>query len=115
MADLQPKIGTNFLIPRCGSGRLLLALYKESGSGYGYWGIDFDEICIKMAAINMFLSGMKGEVMCTQLLDPEEFRFSYIISRNPRYVLKINKKEESELWNTYSECAPEIERLRKGI
>jgi type I restriction enzyme M protein len=58
------------LDPCCGSGRMVLAASRELGSHYRYYGIDIDPICARMAALNFFLSGMTGEVMIADALNP---------------------------------------------
>jgi len=86
--------------PACGSGRMLLASAREAGPDHEYYGTDIDSTCVKMAAINLFLSGMfHSEVMCANFLDPDDFRFSYRISFFPFGIFKIEDKEKSPLWN----------------
>ncbi len=84
----------------CGSGRLLLAASREFGSQHFYYGIDADETCVKMTALNMLLSGIfKGEVMCADALNLDDFRFSYRTSFMPFGVFRITDKHRSPLWH----------------
>lgn len=87
--------------PTCGSGRMLLAYGKQSKSLNYYYGIDLDPVCVKMTAINLFLNGLRGEVMCANALAPDDFRFGYRISFFPLGIFKIEKKEESLLWQMH--------------
>lgn len=89
----------NVLDPSCGSGRMLMAHGKQSKQRHKYWGIDIDPRCVKIAAINLFLNGLSGEIMCANALNPDDFRFSYHISLFPMGIFKIEKKEESRLWH----------------
>ncbi len=84
--------------PSCGSGRMLLASAFEIGNRHYYYGIDIDSTCVKMAAINLFLNGIfKGEVMCADALNPDDFRCSYKFSVFPLGVRLITEKENSTL------------------
>ena len=101
------------LDPSCGSGRMLLASAKESGPLHEYFGIDIDLTCVKMAAINLFLSGLfYSEVMCADALDPDDFRVSYLISKVPFGIFRIKEKEHSFLWNlNKASFKPSIQRI----
>jgi len=49
------------LDPACGSGRMLLSVAKINRNNY-FFGCDIDSTCCKMAAINLCLNGMMGEI-----------------------------------------------------
>lgn len=49
------------LDPACGSGRMLLSAAKINRNNY-FFGCDIDSTCCKMAAINLCLNGMTGEI-----------------------------------------------------
>jgi type I restriction-modification system DNA methylase subunit len=90
------------LDPSCGSGRMLMASHMIKGTGHEYYGIDIDHICVKMAALNLFLNGMwHSEVMCANALSPKDFIISYRISLLPFGIFKIEEKENSPLWHMH--------------
>lgn len=90
------------LDPSCGSGRMLLASAKVNGPKQEYYGIDIDETCVKMTAINLFLNGMfHSEVMCANALSPSDFRVSYKVSFLPFGIFRITEKEDSLLWHLH--------------
>ena len=92
----------NILDPTCGSGRTLLASAFELGNKHHYYGIDIDSTCVKMSTINLFLNGIfKGEVMCADALNPDDFRGSYKFSTFPLGVRLITKKANSTLWHLH--------------
>lgn len=107
------------LDPACGSGRMLLTSSREAGPNHSYYGIDIDHTCVKMAVINLFLSGVwNTEVMCANALDPRDFFISYRISTNPLGIYKIEDKEKSPLWHLNQFRAESIEPIvssEKGI
>ncbi len=99
------------LDPCCGSGRMLLASAQENGKKQEYYGIDIDQTCVKMTAINLFLNGMfHSEVMCSNALSPNDFRVSYKISFLPFGIFRITEKEDSLLWhlqvNSFTKVQP---------
>lgn len=87
--------------PACGSGRMLMAFARESIIPHYYYGIDIDLICVKMTAINLFLNGLRGEVICVDALAVDDFRFGYRISFLPFGIFKIEEKEKSLLWHLH--------------
>ena len=98
--NASPDKPLKILEPACGSGRMLLACKKERGTFHEYYAVDIDATCVKMTAINLFLSGMfYAEVMCANPLIPESFNFSYKISFVPFGVFRVTEKTESRLWN----------------
>lgn len=69
----------------CGSARLLLAAHatncERGHRPYYFIGEDIDRICCKMAAVNMCVHGMFGEVVChNTLTEPHKANFGYIIN-----------------------------------
>lgn len=89
--------------PACGSGRMLIASRNTLGMGNEFYGIDIDRICVKMAALNLFLNGVwPGEIMCANALFPFDFVISYRISFLPLGIFKIEKKEDSKLWRMHN-------------
>ena len=106
----------NVLDPACGSGRMLLAHSKNSNSRHNYYGIDIDPMCVRMATINLFLNGLKGEVLCGNSLFPDDFSFSYRVSFFPLGIFKIENKVQSILWNLHKNSfsiRPEIPVIKK--
>lgn len=93
--------------PSCGSGRMLLAGAKYNGTQQEYFGIDIDQTCVKMTAINLFLNGIfHGEIMCADALMPNDFSVSYVLSFLPFGVFRITEKEKSPLWHSYNSSFP---------
>jgi type I restriction-modification system DNA methylase subunit len=95
-ADTPQRI----LDPACGSGRMLLAAQKCAGKQHHYYGIDIDLTCIRMAGLNLFLSGLfRSEALCADALMPEDFKVSYKSSFLPFGIFRIQEKENSPLWH----------------
>ena len=100
LEEKEPGRPLRILDPACGSGRMLLASNCVHGPGHGYYGIDIDEVCVKMTALNLFLNGMfRSGVLCANALVPEDFRISYRVSFLPFGVFRIAEKEKSGLWH----------------
>jgi type I restriction-modification system DNA methylase subunit len=92
------------LDPACGSGRMLLAAQMCNGRNHEFYGIDIDHTCIKMAAINLFLSGLfHSETLFGDALIAEDFRMSYRTSFLPFGLFRIQDKEQSPLWHMLKE------------
>ena len=87
------------LDPACGSGRMLMAMAKNAIIPHFYYGVDIDPLCVKMSAVNLFLNGLRGEVICANALMPNDFKFGYKVSFLPFGIFKITEKEDSVLWN----------------
>ncbi len=102
------------LDPSCGSGRMLLATALENGPDHSYYGIDIDETCVKMTALNMFLNGIfHSEVMCGDALSPDDFRVSYKISFLPFGIFRVDEKEQSYLWTLHKNSFRKVEVASK--
>src|ERR1019366_498793 len=101
--SLEEKSGDRplrILDPSCGSGRMLLASNRVNGPTHEYYGVDIDETCVKMTALNLFLNGMfHSEALCADALLPEDFRVSYRTSFLPFGLFRIKEKEQSLLWH----------------
>lgn len=95
----QSDTPLNILDPACGSGRMLLSASRTMGKHNHFYGIDIDQQCVQMTAINLFLNGLFGsEVMCGNALSPDDFHLSYRISYLPFGVFRTVEKEKSLLW-----------------
>lgn len=81
-----------------GTGRMLLAFAKNSAFRHTYFGVDTNPISTKLAALNMLLHGLEGEVICAYGYDPENFFSGYRISRSPVGIFRIDNKEKSLVW-----------------
>jgi type I restriction-modification system DNA methylase subunit len=111
MSDMvkgEETTSVNVLDPSCGSGRMLMAFAKGSKYMHGYFGIDIDYRCVKITAINLFLNGLKGEVICADALAGDDFRLCYRISIFPLGIFKIEKKEDSIIWHSQQVKKPEV-------
>lgn len=98
----EPVQVKKIIDPACGSGRMLMAGSRVFGSQHEYFGIDIDSVCTKIAAINLFLSGIKhGEVMQANALSSNDFHVSYKVSNFPFGIFKITEKEQSRLWHMH--------------
>jgi type I restriction-modification system DNA methylase subunit len=96
------------LDPTCGSGRMLLAGAKSTRPMQEYYGVDIDETCVKMTALNLFLNGLfHSEVMWADALARDDFRVSYQISFLPFGIFRIQDKEQSKLWHIMQNSWPE--------
>lgn len=87
------------LDPAAGTGRMHMAASRVLGSQHGYYAVERDTLLAKACALNYFLSNLRGEVMCANALNPDDFRFSYVISRMPPAIRRITEQEKSPLWN----------------
>lgn len=88
------------LDPACGSGRMLMVTAEESERKHRYYGIDIDLTCVKMTALNLFLTGaFNSEVMCGNALLPDDYHGSYFISKLPFGIFRNDKKGRSFLWH----------------
>ena len=93
----------NILDPACGSGRMLLAGAQVGGKHHNFYGIDISPVCVKISAINLFLNGIQGEVMCANALNPNDFRFSYVIKPYALLVRRIVNQEQSLLYQMHKQ------------
>lgn len=100
----------NVLDPACGSGRMLLAFGKQSVIPNYYYGVDIDPLCTKMTTINLFLNRLRGEVICAGALFPDKFSFGYKISFLPFGIFKIDKKEDSVIWQMNQTAFSNVKR-----
>ncbi len=91
----------NVMDPACGSGRMLMAFGRLASIPHNYYAIDIDPLCVKMTTLNLFLNGLRGEVVCANALMPDDFSFGYSISFCPLGIRKIETKEKSILWNIH--------------
>lgn len=95
----EPPRPLRILDLACGSGRMVIASYREVGAGHEYYGIDIDRTCVKVTALNLFLNGVWGsEVLCANALLPNDFVIAYRISLVPFGIFRIEVKEHSRLW-----------------
>jgi len=96
MNGLENETGKRVLDPACGSGRMLLKSAKHSPNNY-FFGADISATCAKMATINFFLNGLRGEVAWMNSLSMEWFG-GWHINMNGIGILPI-KKEQSLIWS----------------
>jgi hypothetical protein len=88
--------------PACGSGRMLLAMGKLQRK-LKFYGADNDHTCVKMAALNMMVNCMKGEIAWMNSLSMEHYKSYHInlILNGSHYlpVLTITGKNETYMIN----------------
>ncbi len=63
--------------PACGSGRMLLAFAEDAPANLFFAG-DVDVNCARMTALNFYLNGMRGEVVCMNALTLDAYRAWHI-------------------------------------
>jgi type I restriction-modification system DNA methylase subunit len=93
--------------PACGSGRMLLAAKKINPFNH-FYGADLDETCCKMAAINLFLNGVKGEIAHMNSISMEFYK-SYKLTGMPFPSLTINTNKAESVFFTTAEKIKEKE------
>ncbi len=78
--NAKPGERKRILDPTCGSGRMLFIAHALSTGNFQY-GIDIDQLCVKMTALNMMLHGCVGEVVCGNgLFLDKDWRFAFAIN-----------------------------------
>lgn len=87
--------GQRVLDPACGSGRMLLNAAKLHPKNH-FFGGDNTNTCAKMATLNFFLNGLKGEVAWMDCLSMEWFG-GWQVNTNGLGILPIDK-EQSQIW-----------------
>jgi type I restriction-modification system DNA methylase subunit len=80
----ETTVGRTVMDPCCGSGRMLLSAAKISRHNY-FFGADIDYTCCKMAAINMCLNNLIGEVAWMDSLKWEHWGGYKIIRDKKRF------------------------------
>lgn len=63
--------------PACGSGRMLLSFAEDNPQNH-FFASDIDHQCARMTALNFYLNGMCGEVVCMNTLTLEAWRAWHI-------------------------------------
>lgn len=77
MTAPTPEDGETVSDPACGSGRTLLAAAKRNRK-LKFYGADNDITCCKMAALNMIINTMAGEITHMNSLTLEHYRSYHI-------------------------------------
>lgn len=116
MAKMNPIEGTGKFVndPSCGSARTLIATHVLY-PGQFYFAEDLDTMCCKMAAINMLVHGVQGEVININSLSRSEYRGGWRINRWLHLtgvpLIEDMPASQSYVWsgyNSWSRCsAPE--------
>ncbi|MFY0601651.1 MAG: SAM-dependent DNA methyltransferase [Cyclobacteriaceae bacterium] len=88
--------GNRMLDPACGSGRMLLSAAKRNHRNY-FFGADNSNTCAKMAVLNFFLNGLKGEVAWMNSLSME-WHGGWHINTKGIGIIPI-EKEQSQIWS----------------
>ncbi|WP_075342471.1 N-6 DNA methylase [Tenacibaculum agarivorans] len=95
LPSLKTEEGKRILDPACGSGRTLLSAAKINHKNY-FFGADNDRTCAKMATLNFFLNGLKGEIAWMNSLTMEWYG-GWHINMNGLGIIFI-EKEQSFIW-----------------
>jgi len=98
--------------PACGSGRMLLSAAKINHRNY-FYGADNSSTCAKMATLNFFLNGLKGEVAWMNSLSMEWFG-GWHVNMDGLGITPI-EKEQSQLWfDAPKTKTPEFDKQARG-
>ena len=99
MASIQmgdpEAAGLRVADPASGSGRMLLACAKRQPANY-FYAADVSHSCAKMAAVNFFLNGLRGEVSWMNSLSNEWFG-GWSINTHGVGILPLTSEQESEI------------------
>ena len=96
MQGLAPEDeGKSVFDPACGSARMLLSCAKLNHKNY-FFGADNSDTCAKMAVLNFFLNGLKGEVSWMNSLTMEWYG-GWHINMDGIGIVPITK-EQSLIW-----------------
>jgi type I restriction-modification system DNA methylase subunit len=111
----------NILDPACGSGRMLLSAAKINRNNY-FFGADIDSTCCKMAAINLCLNGMMGEIAWMDSLGGKDYHwggYSIDYIHAPMRIPVISKLAAGEgiiinspPYNRTKEAKPQIKQTK---
>lgn len=111
-ADLEP--GKTVCDPACGSGRMLLAMGKLQRR-LKFFGADNDITCAKMAALNLLVNCMEGEVAWMDSLSMQHYRSFHIknVLCGTHYlpVLTITGANETNFIQRYKAAVTEMKQL----
>lgn len=88
--------GKSVADPACGSGRLLLAFAKHNPNNT-FFATDSFNSCAKMATLNFFINGLRGEVAWMNTLSMEWYG-GWHINNGGLGILPIDK-EQSLIWS----------------
>lgn len=101
MLGIHPEDeGKNVLDPACGSARMLLSCARLNYKNY-FFGADNSNTCAKMATLNFFLNGLKGEVSWMNSLTMEWYG-GWHINMDGLGIVPITK-EQSLIWKEVTE------------
>ena len=81
--------------PACGSGRMLLTAAKIQPANF-FYGADVSHSCAKMAVVNFFFNGLRGEISWMNSLSNEWFG-GWQINMNGLGIVPLEGKEQSEI------------------
>ncbi|AXG69602.1 N-6 DNA Methylase [Kordia sp. SMS9] len=92
----KDEFNKRVLDPACGSGRMLLSAAKINPKNY-FFGADNSNTCAKMATLNFFMNGLRGEVAWMNSLSME-FYGGWHINTNGIEIVPIDA-EQSHIWS----------------
>ena len=89
----EQTTGKRIADPACGSGRTLLSAAKHQPDNY-FYGADVNSTCAKMATVNFFLNGLRGEVSWMDSLSNAWYG-GWHINTNGLGIVPLQSEEES--------------------
>ncbi len=105
------QVNERVLDPTCGSGRILLKAAKHNSKNL-FFGADISATCAKMAVVNFFLNGLRGEVAWMNTLSMEWFG-GWHINTNGLGIVPI-MREQSTIWSKPNIVAKEEKKEEKN-
>lgn len=94
--------------PACGSGRTLLAAHCQLKGRCIAYAEDLDEMCAKMTVLNLFIHGVRGEVIHHDSLNPASFYKGWHVNTSLPYsgkatIYRLQDKTESHVFNMWNQ------------
>ena len=108
--DAETTKEKTIMDPACGSGRMLLSAAKISRHNY-FFGADIDKRCSKMAAINLCLNGLTGEVAWMNSITFEHWGGYSIYPDKKRLFIPTIKKLEAKQGYIYNHAMIELSTM----
>lgn len=102
--------------PACGSGRTLLSFHVKNPGNLIYAN-DLDPICAKMCTVNFLVHGVVGQVVCSNSLDPSDYRWGFDVNPSlyPGGLVSVRRieKEQSVVYQHWELTRQEFEKKQQ--